>query len=37
MSEQEIQAATQAALDEARAARNKLDAKQDNPARWLVR
>lgn len=37
MSEQEIQDATQAALDEARAARNKLDAKQDNPARWLVR
>ena len=37
MSEQEIQAATQAALDEARAARNKLAEKHDNPAKWLVR
>jgi hypothetical protein len=27
----------QAARDEARAARNKLAEKQDNPARWLVR
>jgi hypothetical protein len=37
MSEQEIQAATQAALEVARAARNKLAEKQDNPARWLAR
>ena len=37
MSEQEIQAATQAALEVARAARNKLAEKQDNPAKWLAR
>jgi hypothetical protein len=37
MSEQEIQAATQAALDEARAQRNKLAEKHNDPARWLAR
>lgn len=37
MSEQEIQAATQAALDDARAQRNKLAEKHNDPARWLAR
>jgi hypothetical protein len=37
MSEQELQELEQTARDEARAARNKLAEKQDNPARWLVR